>query len=197
MHVNDNQPIIVGIDPARDGGDRTVITVRQARKIINIFVLLDKTAPELEGFIINNILNKYKPDRIFIDHAYGIDIVDHLRELGYKTIEAIAFNSSPLDNDRFTNIRSEMHEKLRDWFMQDGGVSIPNNNELINELSIIPDMKINSLGKLYMVPKDDIKELNRGKSPDYVDSLALTFAKPVIRRNGTGAGYEILRVKSK
>jgi hypothetical protein len=179
---SDLQPIVVGIDPARDGGDRTIATVRQGRKILRIFVLLDKTAPEIEGFIIHSIINEYHPDRIFIDLGYGKDIADHLNDLGYRTIEAIAFNGTPSDRNRFTNLRSEIHEKCREWFRQEGGVDIPNSPELLNELSLIPDMRVDALGRLHMVSKDEIRELNRGRSPDYMDSLCLTFARPVLKR---------------
>jgi phosphopantetheine adenylyltransferase len=182
----DFDAIVVGVDTARTGNDRTVITIRQGRKIIKIFVLIQKTAPEIEGFLILNVIQKYNIDKIFIDYAFGKDIADHLQQNGYKMIEAIHFSQSPYEKENFVNIRSEMHEKCREWFLQDGGVDIPSNSDFIDEISSIPDMKVNATGKLYMPPKDDIKELNRGRSPDYMDALCLTFAKPIIKKTLIG-----------
>ena len=159
-------PVIVGVDPARTGNDRTVITIRRGRKIINIITLLNMTAPEIEGYIIRNIMNTYNPNMIFVDAGYGLDIVDHIKELGYKKIKAVFFNGKPDNPDKYVNKRSEMHDKCRVWFYQEGGVDIKDNDEVCNEYSIIPDLKINSQGKLYMISKDDIKELNQNRSPD-------------------------------
>ena len=176
-------PIIVGIDPARQGNDRTVITIRQGRKILSIITLKDKTSTEIEGYIINNLINSYDKqiDMIFIDAGYGLDIADHILERGYKKIKAIFFNGKPNNPDKYVNIRSEMFDNVRKWFYQEGGVDIKDNDEISNEYSIIPDLKINSNGKLYMISKDDIKELNQNRSTDYFDSLALTFAEKVFR----------------
>lgn len=183
LNPSEFAPVIVGVDPARQGNDRTVITIRKGRKILTIYTLKDKTAPEIEGFIIHTIINStFNPDAIFIDAGYGLDIVDHIRELGYKKVKAIFFNAKPTDENRYVNKRSEMHDQVRNWFYQEGGVDIKDNDEICNEYSIIPDLKINSQGRLYMPPKEEIKELNLNKSPDYFDSLALTFAEPVNTR---------------
>jgi hypothetical protein len=121
----------------------------------------------------------------------------------YNWIEARSrVNTSLLDVDSLSvgkvpaeRSEDEMHEKVRDWFSQTEGVDIPESQELINELSLIPDMKINSQGKLYMLSKDEIKELNKGKSPDYMDSLCLTFAKPVIKKV-ENLQFEFMKVRS-
>lgn len=189
-------PIVAGVDPARQGKDRTVITIRQGRKILHIITLTDKTAPEIEGYLIKEVIGKINPQMIFVDAGYGLDIVDHIKEKGYKKIKAVFFNGRPENEDKYVNIRSEMHDKVRDWFMQDGGVDIKDDDEICNEYSIIPDMKINSSGKLFMISKEDIKENNYGRSPDYFDSLALTFAEKVFNRDTENIEYKIVKKKS-
>ena len=140
------------------------------------------TAPEIEGYIIRNIMNYYNPNMIFVDAGYGLDIVDHIRELGYKKIKAVFFNGKPNNPDKYVNRRSEMHDICRNWFYQEGGVDIRDSDEVCNEYSVIPDLKINSQGKLFMIAKDEIKELNQGRSPDFMDSLILTFAENVAKQ---------------
>ena len=130
---------------------------------------------------------------IFIDADYELDIVDHILKRGYKKIKAIFFNGKPNNPDKYVNIRSEMFDNVRKWFYQEGGVDIKDNDEISNEYSIIPDLKINSNGKLYMISKDDIKELNQNRSTDYFDSLALTFAETVFRDNGYRKDVRIRR----
>jgi hypothetical protein len=90
IQQSDYMPIVVGIDTARTN-DRTCICVRQGRKILTIFVLQNKKAYEIKNFLIQNIINKYNPQKIFIDYAYGVDIADDLNEQGYNSIEAIHF----------------------------------------------------------------------------------------------------------
>ena len=128
-------------------------------------------------------MNIYNPNMIFVDAGYGLDIVDHIKELGYKKIKAVFFNGKPDNDNKYVNKRSEMHDKCRSWFYQEGGVDIKDSDEVCNEYSIIPDLKVNSQGKLYMIPKDEIKELNQNKSPDYMDSLILTFAENVVKED--------------
>ncbi len=124
------EPLVVGIDPARQGNDRTVITMRRGRKIINIITLINMTATEIEGYIIKNIMNYYNPNMIFVDAGYGLDIVDHIRELGYKKIKAVFFNGKPNNPNKYTNKRSEMHDICRKWFYQEGGVDIKDTSPL-------------------------------------------------------------------
>ncbi len=191
------EPLVVGIDPARQGNDRTVITLRRGRKIINIITLVNMTAPEIEGYIIRNIMNYYNPNMIFVDAGYGLDIVDHIRELGYKKIKAVFFNGKPNNQNKYVNKRSEMHDLCRKWFYQEGGVDIKDNDEVCNEYSVIPDLKVNSQGKLYMIPKDEIKELNQNRSPDFMDSLILTFAENMVKREDDNEIKEIIIEKKK
>ncbi|MDR0423793.1 MAG: hypothetical protein LBH46_04385 [Rickettsiales bacterium] len=175
-------PIVVGIDTARTN-DRTCICLRQGRKILTIFNLKNRKAYEIKNFLIYEVIEKYAPAKIFIDYAYGVDIADDLNEQGYHNIEAIHFNTvANVNTERYTNIRAQMYDKMREWFIKED-IKIPDVPELINELSIIPDMKMNSSGKLFMKKKEDIKELNNNMSPDFADSIALTFAKPVSSDN--------------
>ena len=125
---------------------------------------------------------------IFVDAGYGLDIVDHIRELGYKKIKAVFFNGKPNNPDKYVNKRSEMHDLCRKWFYQEGGVDIKDNDEVCNEYSVIPDLKV---GKLYMISKDEIKELNQNRSPDFMDSLILTFAENVVRRKEENTSKDV------
>ena len=99
-------------------------------------------------------------------------------------MQGVAFNSKPNKPNVYSNKRTEIYGELRDWILQDGGVDIPDNPIMINELLSIPDFKINSNGQYVMEAKDEIKKVI-GKSPDIADAMALTFSDniPILEDN--------------
>ena len=120
----------------------------------------------------------YKPDRIFIDFAYGEGVISYLKQSGFgQSVLGIYFNESPL-NVKYMNKRAEMYGEMLEWFKTDL-VDIPDSDEMAMDLAVVPDFIGSSLGKLSLVSKDKIKKDTGGVSPDIADALALTFAYPV------------------
>lgn len=168
------QPVVLGVDIARFGDDRTVLTVRQGLWIKGqtSFTGLD-TMAVAERVI--NAIREYSPHAVFIDVGnMGAGVIDRLRQLRYQ-VQEVSFGSMAMDPERYANIRAEMYFKCREW-LQAGG-ALPNIPELKTELSIV-EYKFNNQGRILLEPKDKIKE-RTGKSPDLADSLVLTFARPV------------------
>lgn len=181
---NSNIPIIMGVDPARNG-DRTVIVFRQGRRLYKPLIFENMTETELAGEIIV-LLNKYRCNKVFIDVGYGYGTIDILKEKGLGDIVCgIPFNSKPLKRDIYANKRTEIYGEMRDWLLQEGGVDIPDDPVLINELLSIPDFHINSNGQFVMEAKEEIKKMLNGKSPDIADAIALTFSEnvPILNEN--------------
>lgn len=181
--VPDCQPVIMGVDPARNG-DRTVFVIRKGRKIFEPIIFEDMTQTEIAGEIIR-ILNKFRINKVFVDFGLGYGVVDILHSKGLNDIvQGVAFNSKPNKPNVYSNKRTEIYGELRDWILQDGGVDIPDNQIMINELLSIPDFKINSNGQYVMEAKDEIKKVI-GKSPDIADAMALTFSDniPILEDN--------------
>jgi phage terminase large subunit len=108
----------------------------------------------------------------------GSGVVDRLRQLGRKVV-GIDFGGKPYGQtsagDRFQNRRVEMWWTLAEWVK---GAQLPNNPELVSELTAPTYTYANAAGKLQLESKEDMKD--RGlPSPDLADALALTFAEPV------------------
>lgn len=123
-------------------------------------------------------MNQYKPDAVFCDvGAMGAGVIDRLHQLGYDEVTEVNFAAASSD-DRYANKRAEMYFKVRDW-MEAGG-AIPNEPLLKSELSVV-EYHFTPTGKIQLEPKERVKE-KIGKSPDTADSLALTFAMPVMPR---------------
>ena len=170
------QPMVLGVDVARFGDDATVITARRGLSCMKQHTFRGLDTMAVAERVVAAV-NQYNPDAVFIDvGGIGAGVVDRLRQLGYDVTE-INFASAAAD-DRYANKRAEMYFKVRDW-MEAGG-AIPNEPLVKSELSIV-EYKFTPAGKIILEPKEKVKE-KIGKSPDTADSLALTFAMPVMPR---------------
>lgn len=165
-------PRVIGVDIARFGDDATVFFRRQGLVAFPPIVLrkLDNMAVADR---LMSMIHEFQPDAVFCDAGGGAGVIDRVRQLG-GTITEVPFGGRPLD-DRFLNRRIEMWTGMRDWLTAGG--SIPDDAVLRSDLSA-PTYAYNAAGKLLLEPKEKIKE-RLGRSPDYADALALTFAAPV------------------
>lgn len=178
----EDMPIVIGVDPARNS-DRTIITVRQGR-IIRQFYKFEKMDNCRLAGILQRLIQTIHPAKVFIDYGHGTGVYDILLSYGLASIvELVQFGSSAYDSKKYANRRAEMFDKMRDWFMQDGGVSIQHQEyieEFVRDISILPDLKVSdSTGRYSMEKKENITKGTEINSTDFADSLALTFASPV------------------
>lgn len=169
-------PKILGVDPARFGGDRSVIFQRQGLLALKPQVYLGVDNMTLAAYVANTI-NEWKPDAVFIDSGAGAGVIDRLRQLGHAVTE-VNFGGKADQPNQFLNKRAEMWWRVRDWIK--GGGAIPNDPDLKQDMAA-PIYWFDSAQRVQLEPKDDIKK--RGlRSPDMADALALTFAYPVAPR---------------
>jgi hypothetical protein len=164
---------VIGVDPARFGGDRSVIIRRQGLLCHPPMVFQGLDLMALVGRIAM-VIAEWSPDAVFVDGGgLGAGVVDRLRQLGYDVVE-VQFGGRPT-NGRFVNKRAEMWTGMRDW-LQAGG-AIPADGALAQDLSL-PTYDFDAAGRLRLESKDDMKKRG-GRSTDLGDALALTFAQPV------------------
>ena len=178
----EGMPILIGVDPARSS-DRTIITIRQGR-IVQKFYKFEKMDNVRLAGILLRLIQAINPARVFIDYGHGTGVYDILVSQGVGSIiELVQFGSAAYDCTKYMNRRAEMYDKGRDWFMQEGGVQI-NDQEYIDEffrdLAIIPDLKVSdSNGRYSLEKKANIVKGTEIDSTDFADSFMLTFASPV------------------
>lgn len=167
-----DMPVIVGVDVARYGGDRSVIIRRQGLQAFTPLVFAGLDNMQLAGHVLAEI-EQHKPDAVFIDSGRGEGVIDRLRMLGQTVIE-VPFGGKASSN-AYVNKRSEMWDMMAKWLASGG--AIPN----------VPDLKTDLCGPTYdlrsgqfaLERKEDMKR--RGlRSSDLADALALTFAFPVM-----------------
>lgn len=166
--------LIMGIDPARYGGDETGLCLRIGRVVTHIELLPKLDTMQLCGAIIKQI-ERFNPDKVFIDlGSFGAGIYDRLREQGYRQVQGVNFGGAADDKERYGNKRAEMYDRLKRW-LNDLPCKLPDFHTLKTELTSIQFYQ-NSSGKLMMEKKEDMKK--RGiNSPNLADAFCLTFAE--------------------
>lgn len=168
----DFAPVVLGVDPARFGDDRSVIATRQGLvcRPFRVFTKIDNMA--LAAHVAQTIEDT-RADAVFVDAGNGAGVIDKLRQMGFEVTE-VHFGGKA-NRPRYLNKRSEMWHEMREWIMAGG--CIPNDVSLKQDLAA-PTYKFDAQDRVLLESKDELKA--RGlPSPDLGDALALTFAFPV------------------
>lgn len=170
-------PKVIGVDVARFGDDRSVITRRQGLCCIDQRKLRGVDTMTLAG-IVAELAHTWGYDAIFVDGVgVGAGVVDRLRQLGLDVFDCQA-GARALAPAKFANRRAEMWSNMRDW-LESG--SIPEDKELMDDLTGL-EYGFNASGAVQLEKKEEMKK--RGlDSPDCADSLALTFYCRVAERS--------------
>lgn len=181
IEIDAYQPMILGVDPARTG-DRFVIVPRRGKKMYEPIVIDPKTYGEIKtetgAMFVINAIQKYQPDKIFIDVTKDWGVYDFLVNLGYgKLVVPVIFSESATRKDLYLNKRAEMLIEVRDWF-DAHEVDIPDRDDVHSDIAAIPVPRQTAGSKWFIEAKENIKK-KLGLSTDIMDGLALTFAFPV------------------
>lgn len=170
--------MFISADIARYGSDKMVILVWSGFRVIEIFTL-DKSSITETAEAIKMLMNKYKvplSNVVADEDGVGGGVVDIVRCKGFIN------NSKAMKEDNinveYQNLKTQCYYKLAE-LIQSNKLFIDCNNADIQdtiskELEQVKRDKIDSDGKLRILPKEKIKELI-GHSPDYSDALAMRF----------------------
>lgn len=181
-------PLIIGVDPARGGGDKTGVVDRRGRRAGELLCdLWDIDDTMVIAGRVAQLIRLHRPAAVNVDvGGLGAGVVDRLRELGYD-VNAVNFGSNPVGvgptgDELYENRRAEMWDAMRDWFNDPAGVQIPDADALHGDICApvwgSGQTRHKSNNELVIEPKDKIRE-RLGSSPDLGDAMALTFAVPV------------------
>jgi phage terminase large subunit len=175
---------ILGVDAARFGDDPWVIFPRQGLVAFNPVEMRGPKTQEAAARI-SQAWQRWDADACFPDDTggYAAGAIDALQLAGFSPIP-INFSGKATDS-RYFNKRSEMIFKCAEWVK--GGGALPNVPQLTAELTT-PTYWLHE-GKLRVEEKEQIK-VRLGRSTNYSDALALTFAQPVAPRGLRLPGQE-------
>lgn len=168
---------VIGIDPAHQGKDSTVIIHRKLDTLYNLTRYQGLDTMQSCAKIMRIVQDAKQIDGIApivnIDYAIGVGIGERLREEGVSC-NIINFASKPYDPEKYLNKRAEMYGELAEAMQNSIQYRIPADPALINQLSNIK-IDRDSSARLKLAVKDEIKKLV-GRSPDEADAAALTYA---------------------
>jgi len=168
----------LGVDVARFGNDRTVLIMRDDCQLLSLDEWVGQNLMQTVGEIIRKIKeDKIDPEDVFVDDTgLGGGVTDRLHEQGYM-VTPINAGAKAHESDRFLNQRAECFWMLRDAVDPDGEIQfkIPAQYaEVLKEISV-PQRAMTSKGQIKLEEKKEIRR-RLGRSPDYADALAMTFA---------------------
>ncbi len=176
-------PLVMGVDVARFGDDRSVIVLRRGHDARS-FAIEKHRGMDLMTLAgrVAEIAFAHALRAVFVDETgLGAGVVDRLRQLGVQHVQGVNFGASAArwDGDGakslYANKRAEMWGNLKDWLKAGG--ALPDDPELRADLTGV-EYGYTGTGEIQLEKKEDMKK--RGlASPDIGDALALTFAQPV------------------
>lgn len=172
-------PVLMGIDVARFGDDKTCFTFRQGRVLLRQVVFGGMDVVDVAGRAKDEVRAMHGDvAQIAVDTiGIGSGVADILRrDFGEMVVDV---NSAlRMGDGQNYNLRAKMWREMREWLK--AGASIPNDPDLVTDLTALQYGYKG--GDLLLESKQDAKK--RGiKSPDRADSLALTFAVPPKKAN--------------
>lgn len=170
-------PVILGVDPAWQGGDDFVIYMRQGLYCKRLLkVAKNDNDIEMAG-ILARLEDEHRADAVFIDLGYGTGIKSAGDAWG-RDWTIIAFGGKSA-RPECRNKRAEMWANCRDW-LKNGAALPPDDQQLADDLTG-PETLPTDDGKIQLESKEAMKK--RGvPSPNCADALCLTFAHPVLSK---------------
>jgi len=167
---------IIAIDVARFGDDELVVWPRQGLNALEPKSYRNAHPDDVAGEVAQMFID-WDGDAIMVDASggHGDSLIDALARLGITAIR-VQFSGKPI-NPKFANKRSEILWLLVEWIRAGG--SLPDTecfDRITEELTLIEYCY--KMDKLAMEEKDQVK-IRLGRSPDYSDALAISFAFPV------------------
>jgi hypothetical protein len=163
--------IVVGVDVAGPGRDRTVCCACAGGAILDVGIYSDSDARGVVLAFLRKWSSRVRVVRI--DSAgIGHYFVEHIRDAGFR-VEPINVGTAAYEAERFQNTKAERYWHLRGRFQQ-GEVSGLSADGLA-ELAVI-DYLVAPNGKTQIVDKETVKAA-LGRSPDVAEALMLALGE--------------------
>lgn len=180
-------PIIMGVDPAGEGGDRFAVAIRQGHVIKAVHTRLKVDSEEGVAWV-KDLIDKYDPAKVFVDAGgLGRPIISRLRGMSAKYVKlvvAVNFGSpsqKKLANKKMPgpkNRRAEMQERLRDWLADTELQAVLPDSDTLQADLLTMKRKPDHNNDLQFYSKDEMRAKGF-QSPDEADAVGLTFASTV------------------
>jgi hypothetical protein len=178
--ANDERPR-AGLDVARYGGDKNVLTVFDARR--SLVCVEQWTGADLMATAgrARDVARRYGALLRVDVCGMGAGVVDRLRELG-EQVDAVDFGAGSVGDwsdliayeTKFQNRRAELHWLFR-HLVRTKQIGIPARyREVIADL-VAPKYRHNSSGEIVVEDKESLRK-RIGRSPDFGDSAIIAMS---------------------
>ena len=167
-------PVILGVDVARHGNDKTVVCARRGMKVLDFHTFSGLDTVEVAQKVLGYYYD-YNAKAVFVDGiGVGAGVYDQLRQF-INTAYNVEVSRKASNEEKFVGLRDELWWRLRERF-EAGTIALPKNcPDLVEELTCVKYDTESSRGKIKVESKKEIKKKLGGRSTDYADALALTF----------------------
>jgi hypothetical protein len=168
-------PVVIGVDVARYGDDKSTIAIRQGRKLHEIRKFRELNTMQLAAQVVVAMKDYSGAAAVFVDGVgVGAGVVDRLQMLGHPVIE-VNGGATAFDEIKYYNATSEQWDRMKEWL---SGADLPvGDNELRLALTG-REYYFDEKERIRLERKKDMKK--RGlASPDEADALAHTFAEAI------------------
>ena len=190
-------PLIIGVDPASNGGDRFSMAARRGKRVL--WTQYRNKINHLEGAAwIKQVVDELNPARVNIDAGnIGADIIVTLQTMGPRYVQVVrAVNFAATSETKLAmpdrpgpkNRRAEMWKRMQQWLTDATAGQIPDDDALQTDLCA-PRLKPLPSNDFLLESKQDMKK-RRVKSPDLADAIALTFATAEFLENYQERDYK-------
>lgn len=176
-------PLIIGVDPASNGGDRFSVALRRGNVVQS--VEFRNKIDSLEGTAwIRDLVERLKPARVNIDAGnIGQAVITNLKSINPYFAELVrGVNFGGTSQAKLAmpkvpgpaNRRAEMWQRMGEWLKQEEAVKLPDMEALQTDITapkLLPKLNNDFL----LESKVEMKK-RHVRSPDLADAVALTFA---------------------
>lgn len=172
LAYEDSDRVIMGIDVARFGDDKSTIGVRRGNSLTRLeqFKHVDVHALSKAAQMV---ADEEKPEFIKVDVVgIGAGVADNLRAWGYKAIDFVA-QGRAFATEKFVNRRTEAWYNTREKFRKNE-INLPKGDEIMVGQLTSPRYEFDVSGRYKLEAKDRIKE-RLGYSPDIADVIVMCF----------------------
>lgn len=166
--VYGRHPILIGVDVARYGDDRSTICKRQGPKLWHPDMYREKSTMEVASLAYEKYMAE-DADAVCVDgNGIGAGVVDRLEELGIPVVDVQSAEAAE-DPRRYFNARSELWGRMADWVET---ADLPDCPDLIEEMCSV-EYGYNAKLQLQLETSTELKR-RLGFSPDVASCLAMT-----------------------
>lgn len=169
---------VIGVDVARYGDDMTVIWPRQGLAAFEPTALRNAHPDDTAGQIMAIMEEWTQVDSTMVDATggFGDGVVDSLGRIGITAVR-VQFAGKPIDA-KFYNKRSEIIWNLVEWVKKGG--ALPPGEASMKLAEELTQMEYTFRGDKILIEEKELVKQRIGRSPDYSDALACSFAFPVM-----------------